>query len=555
MQSHLSAFLPTIAPILFFLLAAFLLVRNGKGLAQSKAAAQLIAWVGVISSISAILMLAWNGPVETPFMEFRGLGPSIRVDALSITMLTMISVLGLVIIRFTRNYMDGDSREWVFLTRMVTTIASVELLVLSGNMMQLSLFWIVTSICLHHLLLFYPHRPKAISAARKKFIVARLGDACILAATMLIYLTAGTGNLTEIFADIREAGPLSANYEWSAVLLVAAAVLKSAQFPTHGWLIEVVETPTPVSALLHAGLLNAGPFLVVRMSHLIGASVSASLILIAIAGFTALFASVVFLTQPSIKVALGYSSIAHMGFSLLMSGFGIYSASLLHLVAHSFYKAHSFLSSGSVVERAALKQVRLPDRERNPWKIALGFGLAAGIYALFCVWWGIDPTREFNLFATGAIIVLGISRIMVPALDSKSGWTTIGKSVVLAFLVSCAFFSLEYLADQLLVSQIPMAGPQSTSILLATCLVLIGFTAVIGLQSFFSRPKPDSLGYRLGIHLRNGLYTNILFDRMVGSLQSVSKGWLGSPAKPHGSQGERAPGEGIEMEWEQQESY
>ena len=196
----------------------------------------------------------------------------------------------------SNNYMDGDDRQGSFIGRLAATIASVQLLVISGNLGLLFIAWVFTSVSLHRLLLFYSERPGAIIAARKKFILARIGDASLLAAITLLYNLFGSGNLEFIFSELR-AGIAPENMlsiEFAALFLALAALFKSAQFPTHGWLIEVMETPTPVSALLHAGLLNAGPYLIIRMAFVMDASFYAPLLLISIGGFTALFASVVF---------------------------------------------------------------------------------------------------------------------------------------------------------------------------------------------------------------------------------------------------------------------
>ena len=520
MQTNMLSLLALIPPILLLLMAVYLYVQKGKQLEGSKYWAQTIGWVAVVTSLLSILPLLLKGTLESPLIGSQNLGFSIRLDPLTVTMLNMISILGAVIIRFTKNYLDGDSREWVFLARLLGTIAAVELLVLSGNLFQLSVFWIITSICLHHLLLFYPDRPRAITAARKKFIMARMGDMCLLAASISIYFSTGTGHLSEIFTVLQASKELSAPMHWAAILLVMAALLKSAQFPTHGWLIEVVETPTPVSALLHAGLLNAGPFLIVRMSHLIGASTTGSLILVLVGGFTAMFASVVFLTQPTVKISLGYSSIAHMGFMLLICGFGVYSAAILHLVAHSFYKAHAFLSSGSAVEIAQEQYIYLPKRKRSPWRIALSFLTALAIYALIALLWGLDPMEEFNLMATGAIIVMGISQILVPTLDSRVNWKGFSGALLMATAVTLAFFSLEHMTDRWLSTEIPKVFTNDGMIAVATLLIIGCFVMVIVFQSWPENPKPGSLGHKLGIHLRNGLYANHLLDRLVGFLQT-----------------------------------
>ncbi len=520
MQGGLATLLTLIAPISLLVFSLLLTLRKDKRKLQFGAALDYLGWFGILISITSGVIVFQYGTIRFDLLTWSGMGLALRLDPLSITMLIMIALLGFVVLRFSRNYLDGDPRKNIFLARLASTIATVELLVLSGNLIQLFLFWMLTSICLHYLLIFYKNRPQAIAAARKKFIAARVGDVSFLAAVVLVYLNLGTGDLADIFAALELSGALNEQLSWAGILFVVTAVLKSAQFPTHGWLIEVVETPTPVSALLHAGLLNAGPFLMVRMGFLISEATTASLLLIIIGGFTAMFASIVFLTQPSVKVALGYSSIAHMGFMLLICGFGVYTAAILHLVAHSFYKAHAFLSSGSVIDSVRARKVQLPQRTGSILRIGLGVGFAMGIYVFFCYLWGVHPEREFALMATGAIIVMGLSQIIVPTLDSKGGIQGILRSAGMAFMVALAFFSLEHGAHLILHSQIPSNYEPGPTIRAAVIAVVACFALVVILQLSAPTVKVGKWGYRLGVHLRNGLYANVIFDRLIGALKN-----------------------------------
>lgn len=519
--------IPALAPTLLLLVSAyFCLSPTSRKLSQKPALLfEYAGWAGILVSLISGVAVFQYGYLQSGLLGWKGLGFALRLDPLSATMFIMIALLGLIVLRFSRNYLDGDPRKTVFLARLATTIASVELLVLSGNLGQLFILWVITSVCLHYLLVFYRNRPQAIAAARKKFIAARLGDLSLLAAVVLIYQEIGSGDLQTIFKAVEGAASLSTPLVWATVLLVITALLKSAQFPTHGWLIEVVETPTPVSALLHAGLLNAGPFLMVRMSFLMSEATAASLLLIAFGGFTALFASVVFLTQPSVKVALGYSSIAHMGFMLLICGFGVYTAAILHLVAHSFYKAHAFLSSGSVIDSVRARKVKLPERSGSLVKIGLSVAFAMAIYLFFCYLWGVHPEQEFALMATGAIIVMGLSQIIVPTLDSSGNLKAVLYAGSYALLVAFSFFSLEQGAHTLLHTQIPLSYEPKQTIKAAVVFVVICFGIVVLAQLAAPIIKAGSRGYRLGVHLRNGLYANVLFDRLIGSLKHEKFKW------------------------------
>ncbi|MFK7951248.1 MAG: proton-conducting transporter membrane subunit [Ekhidna sp.] len=525
MSNYYLILISLLAPFSLLLYAGVCLKKSSEKTSTTIENASNIGIFGILISIISAFFVYQSGAIQSTLIGAEGLGFSIRLDSLSVSILVMISILAFVILRFSANYMEGDARKSVFFSRLAFTIASVELLILSGNLFQIFVLWIVSSVCLHYLLVFYRNRPQAIAAARKKFIVARLGDISLLVAVILIYSELGTGELDQIFASLGAAASLSTGLIWATILLVFSAVLKSAQFPTHGWLIEVVETPTPVSALLHAGLLNAGPFLMVRLSYLMVESTPASLMLIVIGGFTAMFASVVYLTQPSIKVSLGYSSIAHMGFSLLLCGMGIYSAAILHIVAHSFYKAHSFLTSGSVVEMNKIRKINIPQGGKSALKIGMSIVFALTVYIAFSYFWGLNPTTDFGLLAVGSIIVMGISQVMAATLSGKATFKTIVTSVGIALLVVTSFFTLEHGANTLLDSQIPNtmifgAAVQWTVIALVSC-----YSLITVFQLFSYKFENTHFGFKMGVYLRNGFYANVIFDRMIGSLKSEKFKW------------------------------
>ena len=342
-----------------------------------------------------------------------------------------------------------------------------------------------------------------------------MADVSLASGAVLLYLQFGTGDLEQIFTSLKDmlsSGEMSLSVEMAAVMIALAAILKSAQFPAHGWLIEVMETPTPVSALLHAGLLNAGPFLVTRMAFVMEGATAAPVVLILFGSFTALFASAAFLTQPSIKTALGYSSVAHMGFMLLVCALGVYPAAMLHLVAHSFYKAHAFLSSGSVVETARASRIPLPARLGSPLRIGLSILISLLIYLGFAYLWGLDPAQELPLLATGAIVVMGLTQIIAPALDASGMKSAIFRAGGLALLVATAFFSLESGAHYLLASQLPTLSNPGLLMLSLTALVLLVYAVAVFLQILSPvLPQHEQMA-RLAVHLRQGFYANALFD-------------------------------------------
>ncbi len=521
MNQYFLSLLTIASPLFFAVTALTSWFEQGLRPTLVKKMAVASTWISILVAAMSGFFVFEYGVLETTLIGIEGLGLSLRLDSVSILMFSMIALIGFIVVRFSLNYLDGDDRQGAFIGRLAATMASVQLLVLSGNLGILFLSWVLTSMSLHRLLIFYKERPGAIISARKKFILARLGDACLLAAAVLLYTQYETGNLEVIFNSLQAAistGQTPAGIETIAGLLAGAALLKSAQFPTHGWLIEVMETPTPVSALLHAGLLNAGPFLIIRMAYVMDASTYASMVLIGIGGFTALFASVVFLTQTSVKTALAYSSIAHMGFSLMTCGLGAYAAAMLHLVAHSFYKAHSFLSSGSVIDLIRSAKVKSAKRIGSPIRIGLGILMGLGVYTGFAILWGVDPIKERSLLVIGAIIALGLSRLFTSALDSNGNVKLILRASLLSLLVTTAFFTLESGMHHLLSGELPALAIPGTmeTILIGGILLIFGATVFIQIIAPVISATPFTRAW--AIHLRNGLYVNTVFDRTVRSL-------------------------------------
>ena len=479
----------------------------------------------ITGSAIGIFSLIYFGPTEINYFSVEELGLTIRVDPLSMIMYSMIAVIAFVVVRFSKNYLDGEPNIHSFFRRLAFTLAFVQLLVISGNIATIFVAWVGTSIGLHSLLRFYPNRKKAMLAGRKKFIVARIGDVSLLSAFLLIYLEFNSGNLTYIFGQLASLSPseLSFNLELSAILIVFSAALKSVQVPFHGWLLDVMEAPTPVSALLHAGLLNAGPFLIIRFASLLNIANSASYILITVGALSALFGAIVATTQPSIKTSLAYSSIGHMGFTLMVSGFGVYSASLLHLVAHSFYKAHAFLSSGSVIEKVQTKYASEFTRLRKAGRMIVGTIVAVLLYTFIAFFWGIDQTSPFQLLAIGGIIFLGILSMQINSFDSSNNGRSIIALIIGSGVVINLFFFLERIVQLTIGTQVPGIRNADVNLIAIISVVLLLFLMTVLMQLTFAQLRTGKYAKHLGIHLKNGLYFNLLFDKMMNSLSIKSE--------------------------------
>ncbi len=464
------------------------------------------------TALAMPLVILWNGPLHTG----NGVpGFGLWFDVLTAVMFLLVAFVGTIVVIYSRNYMDGDPGHARFTRLLCVTLAAVLILILSGNLIQFALAWVATSLGLNRLLLFYPNRPAAILAARKKFLASRLGDLCLLAAILLIYNSFHSFDYAAIFAAAKAATSTPA-LAAAGVLTALAALLKSAQVPLHGWLTEVMETPTPVSALLHAGIINAGGFLLLRFADILLLSPPALYLLAIIGGFTALFASVVMLTQTSIKLSLAWSTIAQMGFMLLQCGLGAWSAALLHILAHSLYKAHAFLSSGSVIDIARASWSPSPGGQPHPARMGIAVGLVLAITLLVSTLFGVTPFEQPGVFALGTIMLLGLTHLIAQSIDERPNTVVIIRTLALAALVATGWFALQAGIARVMATTLPATAPPSGPLILVIALlVVLGFAAVTILQSTFARANTTPRVRALYVHVSNGFYVNTIANRLV----------------------------------------
>lgn len=269
----------------------------------------------------------------------------------------LVQLLGTVIGVFSSRYLQGEPDQPRYVSAFSGVLAAVHLLLLADHWLVLIAAWAAVNIALQHLLCFYTDRPFALLAAHKKRLADRLADLLLIAAAALAWNEVGSGSLPALWRHL-ETGGSSAALQASAVCLALAVVLRTALLPVHGWLIQVMEAPTPVSAMLHAGVVNLGGFVLIRFAPLLEAAPVARWLLVGIGLATALLAGLVMLTRVSIKVRLAWSTVAQMGFMVMECGLGLYTLALLHLIGHSLYKAHAFLAASTAVENTRLRMMR-----------------------------------------------------------------------------------------------------------------------------------------------------------------------------------------------------
>ena len=468
----------------------------------------LIAFV--VALISAVMLVS-HAPLGSHLSAPHGFGVSIRLDAVSVVMFLLVSFIGWVVVRYAATYLHGEVRQGAFMGWLCMTLASVLLLVLSSDLVQLVLAWVATSLFLHQLLLFYPDRIAARRAAGKKFVTARIGDVTLIGAAVLLTLAYGTTDITAILSAARNGGG-GGMAIGAASLLSVAALLKSAQFPTHGWLTEVMETPTPVSALLHAGVINAGGFLLIRFADVMLLAPGVLAVLVIVGGFTAIFGGLVMLTQPAVKTSLAWSTVAQMGFMILECGLALFPLALLHIVAHSLYKAHSFLASGGAVDLIAANRRPGPVAIPKAGAVWRAFLLALAIYSI--VGFGFQH-KSPQAMALGAILIFGVAYMLAQGLADAAPRALTQRTIVYAIATSVSYFALQAFAVWLTSNVLPAPpapGPLQWALIV---LAVISFGLVAVIQAMFPLWAYHPAAAGLRVHLSNGFYANAVFDRLL----------------------------------------
>jgi NADH-quinone oxidoreductase subunit L len=294
-------------------------------------------------------------------------GFGLNADALSAMMAVMVTFIGTLIAIYSAGYMHGDEGYARFFAEVSLFVFMMTTLVLADNFALLYLGWEGVGLCSYLLIGFWFTRPAAAAAARKAFLVTRIGDVGLFLGILLLWSRFGHHHLDyqHIFQAVKQAEE-SRTLDYgllttACLLLLCGAVGKSAQFPLHVWLPDAMEGPTPVSALIHAAtMVTAGVYLVARCTPLFMLAPDAQVVVATLGAITAILAATIALTQNDLKRVLAYSTLSQLGYMFMALGSGVASAgeafvtfavlaAMFHLFTHAFFKALLFLSSGSVM--------------------------------------------------------------------------------------------------------------------------------------------------------------------------------------------------------------
>ena len=504
------------------LLAALVIGGAGRSLRERSAkvggAAVVAAFLGALVTLVAV---SSNGPISVRFYEpasgtSLGFPVGFYIDRLSAVMMVLISGVSTIIYLFSMRYMQQERGYSRFLALLAFTTFVLLCMVSSANLLMLFIFWQLLTWLLYLLSHHYAH-PATMEGAFKTYTLLRVGDVAFLSGIVLAHALYGTLEFQQLFIRAAE-DPITVSLwpgsglEISAVtaitlLIFIGAMSKSAQFPLHMWLPDSLYAPTPVHALLHAGIINAGGFLLNRLAPLYGLSPTTLHLVFAIGAMTALLGAGMMLTQNDIKKTLGYSTIGQMGYMIMECGLGAFALAVFHLIAHGLFKATIFLNCGHVIH-AARQEPRLPPKDET-----------------------VEQT-DFSLLTwlTGFITTLILPLIILLAAHGVLSLPLRNSQGVVIFL----FFSWVTSSQAILtLYRLRAVASRKVAALMLLTLLLVVSTYLLAVQAFtyFLYPAPGEVA----AYFQAAALPRWLFDVMVGATAlAVILGWVFIYAKGHG---------------------
>ena len=321
---------------------------------------------GVIASaavgVSALLAIGvflevLGGKTQTVVTLYRWIGVgdftinvAALIDPLSSTMLLVVTVVSFLIFVYSNGYMEHDAGFYRFFTWLSLFVFAMLILVMADNYLLMFVGWEGVGLCSYLLIGFWFERPAPYLAAKKAFVMNRIGDWGYTIGIITIFLVFGSMNFIDVFKRLDESAPAQGSLTLICLALFFGATGKSAQLPLHSWLPDAMEGPTPVSALIHAAtMVTSGVYLVARSMPLFEHAGPSLQVVGTVGAITAIFAATIALVQFDIKRVMAYSTVSQLGYMFLALGVGAPVAAMFHLATHAFFKALLFLGSGSVI--------------------------------------------------------------------------------------------------------------------------------------------------------------------------------------------------------------
>ncbi len=504
-------------PLLPLLTTLIVVAGEGEALRNRAKVAVWPLGFSFCGAVAILYVVATQGPISIrfydPLADSFPVPLGLYVDRLSAVMMVLISAIGTIIYAYSIEYMHQEPHERRYFALLGVTISVLLCMVSSANLLMLFVFWQILSYLLYLLIHNHAHTGTLESAFRT-FALLRTGDVAFLAGTALAYALYGTLEFPELFSAAVQSTPMITvlpGVEFSGatgvtLLLLIGAMSKSAQFPFHIWLPRYLYAPTPVTALLHAGIINAGGFLINRLAPLFGSSSTTLHAAFIIGTLTAVLGASMMLAQNDIKNMLGFSTIGQMGYMVMECGLGAFALAVFHLIAHGLFKATVFLYSGNVIGKAR-HEPHFPQHDPDDEESYSGLTWATGFVT--------------TLLIPLLILFVTHGALEIPLLEAQG-------TVIFLFFIwitsSQAILTLTRLRA--------VASWQVSAAMLLTLLFVV-FVYLFAVESFtaFLYPNPEDVA----AYFKAAELPSRLFDMMIGAATLVTViGWVYVYIRTHG---------------------
>ena len=478
-------------------------------------------WLGVLASLSSfvvavVLFFALLGQpsedrtVTQHLFDWIAVGTfnvpfELRLDQLSMTFVLLITGVGTLIHIYSVGYMSHDPERRRFFGFLNLFVASMLLLVLADNYLLLYVGWEGVGLASYLLIGFWYFKDSAAVASKKAFVVNRVGDVGLSLAIMLMFVTFGSVTFNDVLGSASKAS--ESQLTWIGLALLLAACGKSAQFPLQSWLLDAMEGPTPVSALIHAAtMVTAGVYLIVRSGAIFDAAPQAQMAVIVIGAITLIMGAIIGCAKDDIKKALAGSTMSQIGYMILGAGLGPvgYAFTIFHLLLHGFFKADMFLGAGSVMHgmndgvnmrrygalRTVMKVTWITFA--CGWLAIMGIPPFAGFYSkdkIIEAAWSHSPVVGFITILGAGITAFYMTRLFAMTFHGEarwdddvhpheSPWVMLFPISILAFLSAVAGFVLAY-KDMFVDWLKPVTGLEETGLSQTVVYTLQGVTLAL----------------------------------------------------------------------------
>ena len=486
-----------------------------------------------------VVLFAWPWKI-LPVVE-------LSIDRLAAIMMVVISGIGTLLYRYSTRYLQQDAGLPLYQTMFALTVSSLLFMVSSADLVTLFISWQLLSWLLSLLSHNYSHVPTA-QASFRTFIMLRAGDIAFLAGIVLAYHLYGTVQFAPLFeraaadqTQLALLGGLEMSGATAVTLLIfIGAMSKSAQFPLHMWLPDSLYAPTPIHALLHAGIINAGGFLLNRLAPLYALSSTTLHVVFAVGLVTAIVGTSMMLVQNDIKKTLGYSTIGQMGYMIMECGLGAFSLAIFHLIAHGLFKASIFLNCGDVIHQNRHDPQRPPhastaetDTDSSGWLPALIVSLVLPFVIVYAAHRYLDIAildshglLIFLLFSwvTASTAALSIFHSNIEASVAVHGYMLVAVGLVsAAYLFAAESFTHFLYPEEGVVAAYFQAGALPQGVFLAVMALFVlsitgGWFFVYADRSGQRALRSGSLLTHLYLFFANRLYLDALALRLNSAL-------------------------------------